>query len=160
MQPGQLAPVAAYTVQHWDSAPLTARWRAMFAFLVEPIIAGGPYVYRDESDLHWTLGGVLQDARIPLRHEVRLAPGTKIDFVSRSIGIEIKTLGGPTDLATAKQLHRYSGTGSVKAILLVTTCWDHLRGADHTRSHEVPVAVLHIRARRDRSFKPRFRSFR
>src|SRR5580692_6340990 len=107
-------------LQHWDSA-LAASWRDTFAFLVGPILGGQPYVYRDESDLHWTLGGVLQDARIPLRHEVRLAAGTKIDFVSRGVGIEIKTLGGPTDLATSKQLARYSSTGAVRAILLVTT---------------------------------------
>jgi hypothetical protein len=156
---GPLQPGERQLVRHWDSGPPEASWKEMFAFLAEPIIAGQPYVYRDESDLHWTLGGVLQDVGVPLRHEVRLAPGTKIDFVSRGIGIEIKTLGGPTDLATAKQLLRYSGTGAVKAILLVTTCRDHLRGADHTRGYEVPVAVVHVRARKDRSFKPRGRSF-
>ena len=147
----------SYAMQHWGPAPLAAWWKETFAFLAGPILASGPYVYRDESDLHWTLGGVLQDAGIPLRHEVRLAPGMKIDFVSRGIGIEIKTLGGRADLATAKQLLRYSGTGAVEAILLVTTCWDHLR--DNARRYEVPVAVVHIRARKDRSFKPRYRSF-
>ena len=145
--------------RHWDSAPVVASWRDTFAFLAEPILARQPYVYRDESDLHWTLGGVLQDAKVPLCHEVRIAPGTKIDFVSRGVGVEIKTLGGPTDLATAKQLLRYSGTGALRAILLVTTCRDHLRDADNARNYEVPVAVVHIRARKDRSFKPRYRSF-
>jgi hypothetical protein len=93
---------------------------------------------------------VLLDAGVPLRHEVRLAPGTKIDFVSRGLGIEIKTLGGPADRATRKQLLRYGGTGAVWAALLITTCWEHLRDAGCADGYDVPVAVLHIRARRDR----------
>ncbi|MGH3225169.1 MAG: hypothetical protein ACRDPY_41890 [Streptosporangiaceae bacterium] len=149
-----------YAAQHWDAAPSAAPWKAAFAFLADPIVAGGPYVYCDESDLHWTLGGVLLDAQVPLRHEVRLARGTKIDFVSGDVGVEVKTLGGPADLATRRQLLRYSRTGAVRAILLITTCRDHLRDPDYTGGYGVPVAVLHVQALRDRSCKPRFRSFR
>lgn len=158
MQPGN--ETCQYTAQHWDVPPLEASWRAAFAFLAAPVLAGGPYVYRDESDLHWTLGGVLQDAGVPLRHEARLAPGKKIDFVSRGVGIEIKTLRGPADLATRKQLLGYSLTGAVGAILLITTCWNHLRGPGYTGGYDVPVGVVHIRSRRDRSFEAPFRSFR
>jgi hypothetical protein len=60
--------------QHWDSAPPTS-WRDTFAFLVEPILAGQPYIYRDESDLHWTLGGVLQDVGVPASSRGPAGPG-------------------------------------------------------------------------------------
>ena len=149
-----------HVMQHWDTAPPDAPWKALFAFLAVPLLGGGPYAYRRESDLHLTLAGVLQAAMIPLRHEVWIAPGKKIDFVSRGIGIEVKTLGGYTDFDTGKQLLRYSSTGTVKAILLVTTCWDHLRGPHNPASYDVPVAAVHIRALRDRPLSARSRSFK
>jgi len=144
-----------HALQHWDAAPADAPWKALFAFLVVPLLVGGPYIYREEADLHLTLAGVLQAAQVPLRHEVWIAPRKKIDFVSRGVGIEVKAIGGYTDWDTGKQLLRYGGTGAVRAILLVTTCWDHLRGPDNPQSYHVPVAAVHIRARRDRSFKLR-----
>ena len=127
----------------------------MFAFLAVPLLAGGLYIYREEADLHLTLAEALQGAEVPLRHEVWIAPGKKIDFVSRGVGIEVKIKGGYTDWDTGKQLLRYGGTGAVRAILLVTTCWDHLRGPDNPESYHVPIAAVHIRARRDRSLKRR-----
>jgi len=119
MPPGRVTTGTVYTIQHWDSGA-AGRRRGELCSLSSPnrILAGGPYVYRDESDLHWTLGGLLQDARVPLRHEVRLAPGNEDRFrqpaasTSRS-----RRSAARADLATAKQLLRYSGTGAVKAIL-------------------------------------------
>src|SRR5206468_4903708 len=64
-----------------------------------------------------------------------------------------RTLGGPVDRATRKQLLRYGDTRAVKAILLITMCWEHLRDADCTGGFNVPAAVLDIRARQDWSFK-------
>lgn len=74
-----------------------------------------------------------------LRHEVGFAPGTKIDFVSRGIGIEIKTLGGPTDLATAKQLLRYSCTGE----RLRQSCWSPRAGV--TSAVRITPGVMRCR---------------
>lgn len=101
---------------------------------------------------------MLQDAGLPLRHKVRLAPGVRINFDTGGVGIEIKTAGAgwtPYQEAAAP-LRRH---GMVSAILLITTSWDHLRRADCARGFDVPVAVLHIRARRDQACNPRFRSF-
>lgn len=76
------------TVHHWDSAPGRGPlWRAgRLLSSPSPVISGQPYAYRDESDLHWTSGGVLQDAGVPLRHEARLALGVRIDFTSSRVG--------------------------------------------------------------------------
>jgi hypothetical protein len=64
-------------------------------------------------------GGLLQDARVPLRHEVRPAPGNEDRFrqPAASASRSRRSAAPRADLATAKQLLRYSGTGAVKAIL-------------------------------------------
>ena len=113
-----------------------------------PVISGQPYAYRDESDLHWTPGGVLQDAGgVPLRHEARLAPGVRIDFTSSRVGIEIKTGGGSKDTDTEKQLDTATAArGAITAILVITTASRHLR-APISRAYAVPVVDRWSRTR-------------
>jgi hypothetical protein len=149
-----------WDLEHWDALAATSPWKGVFGSIVAPVIAAQPYEYRAESDLHWTLGGVLEDAGIELRHEVRLARGASIDFVTgEGTGIEIKVMGGPTDTDTRKQLLRYTGSGLVSAVLLITTSYSHLRGKQAGAYH-VPVVVLHIEARWNPAHEARYRPFR
>lgn len=77
--------------------------------------------------------------------------------MNSGIGIEIKVTGGPSDIDTRKQLLRYGRTGAVSGILLITTVHSHLR--EDRSGYHVPVASLHIEARRNPAYEPRYRSF-
>ena len=63
----------------WDRVTWETPWKGAFTFLVWPVLAGQPYVYRTEGDLHRAIRRVLRDAAAPLRHEVELGPGMRID---------------------------------------------------------------------------------
>jgi hypothetical protein len=152
--------VEIWGLEHWDALAAASPWKGVFGSIAAPVIAAQPYEYRHESDLHWTLGGVLEDAGIQLHHEVRLARGASIDFVTgEGTGIEIKVTGGPTDTGTRKQLLKYTGSGLVSAVLLITASYSHLRGKEAGAYH-VPVVVLHIEARSNPAHEARYRPLR
>jgi hypothetical protein len=73
-------------------------------------------------------------------------------------GMEIKTGGGAYDVDTMKQLGRYDKSGQVKAILVIAVGRDHLR-RERDDVFRVPVAVIHVAARRDVSFEAQYRTF-
>lgn len=140
----------------WFLATHTHPWKRALSFLVEPIIANQAYSYREEADLHWTLGGVLQDAGVPLRHEARLTKGGRIDFLSRRIGIEIKVRGSVGEVQ--RQLQCYGRNyRQLDAMLLLTTCRDHLMLPD--RGYGIPMTVVHIIARQRPYHRAEYRTF-
>ncbi len=113
------------TVDDWHQVTYETPWKHSLSFLVLPIIAGQPYLYHTESDLHRAITEALTAARVPFRHEVSLGPGARIDFVSRGVGVEIKIAGQADDVS--KQLRRYHATGKLKGLVLLTTCGSHLQ---------------------------------
>lgn len=127
----------------WDQVTREAPWKGALTFLAWPVLAAQPYGYRTESDLHREIAAVLRDANVPVRHEVSLGPGRRIDFVSRGIGLEIKTAGSPVDVS--KQLRRYGTTYELSALLLLTTCPSHLHQLTE-HGYGVPTAVIELRA--------------
>lgn len=72
-----------------------------------------------EYDLHALVRAALNDARIPHRHEVSLAPRCRIDLLCGSIGIEIKR-GQVDKKRVLAQLSRYAACEQVTALILVT----------------------------------------
>jgi len=132
-------------LSRWDWYQVTheAPWKDALTFLALPVLAAQPYAYRTESDLHREIAAVLRAANVPVRHEVSLGPGLRIDFVSRGIGVEIKTAGSPVDVR--KQLQRYGTTYKLSALLLLTTCPSHLRRIPE-HGYGVPTAAIGLSA--------------
>ena len=73
---------------------------------------------RGEYDLHALVMGALTAAGLSCEHEVRLAPGCRIDLMCGGVGIEIKR-GKPPHAALIGQLRRYAACGQVKALCVV-----------------------------------------
>lgn len=71
-----------------------------------------------EYDLHALIAQALQEAGLPVRHEVRLAPRCRIDFVVDGVGIEVKK-GKPVRAQLTRQVHRYLNGTELTGLLLV-----------------------------------------
>ena len=68
--------------------------------------------------MHARIAAGLEAAGIVCAHEVKLAPRCRIDFLADGIGIEVKR-GKPSRRALLRQLGRYAGCESVRALILV-----------------------------------------
>ncbi|MER6816450.1 hypothetical protein ABT299_44915 [Spirillospora sp. NPDC000708] len=121
---------------------LKTPWKDALSFLVRPLIAGQPYDYRTEHDLHRAVSGTLGNAGVRFAHEFALTSTERIDFISRGVGIEVKTTG--TIAEVGAQLRRYGNTGRLSALMLVTTCAEHRRVPVH--GYGVPTAIIHVYA--------------
>jgi hypothetical protein len=120
-------------------------------FLACPVLAGQPYAYRTEHGLHRAIGNVLRDAGVPLQHEVELGPGMRIDFVSRGLGVEIKTAGNSAEVTG--QLRRYAATGKLTALLLLTTFPGHV-GQVPEHGYGIPMAAIRLMGSQNRRRGP------
>lgn len=72
-----------------------------------------------EFDLHAAVSATLTNAGISYRHEYRLAPHCRIDFLAGRIGLEIKK-GRPVPSALKAQLGRYLQSDELDALIVVT----------------------------------------
>lgn len=113
-----------FTQYDWDWVTYETPWMHSIGSVMLPIFARQPYLYHTEWELHAGIAKALSAAHVPFRHEVTLGPGAKIDFVSRRVGIEVKTAGRPADVAS--QLRRYYDTWKLDALVLLTTRADHV----------------------------------
>lgn len=71
-----------------------------------------------EYDMHAMVKGALSAAGIDARHEVRLCPGCRIDFLCGRVGIEVKK-GKPVRRALLVQIERYAACPEVEGIVIV-----------------------------------------
>lgn len=71
-----------------------------------------------EAELHQLAAETLRRAGIEARHEVRLAPRCRIDFMVGDIGVEIKKKR-PVASALAAQLSRYAACDEVRELLVL-----------------------------------------
>ena len=76
-------------------------------------------VQSGEYDLHRLVKDCLENAGIPFRHEVSLAPRCRIDLVSGRTGIEIKR-GHAQRKRVLEQLSRYAASETLTSLVLVT----------------------------------------
>ncbi len=93
-------------------------------------------------------------ASVPVRHEVRLGRGGRIDFTSRGVGVEVKIAEHPVEVR--KQLQRYAASGRLQALVLFTACPGH-RGEIPEHGYGVLTAVIDLWASRSLSARPRGR---
>jgi hypothetical protein len=121
----------------WDQAVRLAPWKGVLAFLAWPVLSAQPYVYQSESDLHRLMRAAWSAAGVPVRHEVSLGQGRRIDFTSRGVGVEVKITGHPVEVR--KQLQRYAASGRLQALVLFTACPGH-RGEIPEHGYAVPTA--------------------
>lgn len=71
-----------------------------------------------EYDLHALVRRALFDARVDFRHEARVAPRRRIDFLCGTVGVEVKR-GRPFPAPLMRQLAAYAGSGEVTCLVLV-----------------------------------------
>ena len=71
-----------------------------------------------EYDIHALVEDVLLQTGFELKHEARISPGCRIDFLCGDIGIEVKK-GKPAPAALKKQLEKYAASGRVRALLII-----------------------------------------
>jgi hypothetical protein len=102
----------------WNRVVWLAPWKDVLTFLVWPVLSAQPYVYQSESDLHHLMRAAWSAASVPVRHEVSLGRGLRIDFTSRGVGVEVKIAGQPVEVR--KQLQRYAASGRLQALVLFT----------------------------------------
>lgn len=108
---------------------------------VRAALADTAYTYTDEASLHHAIADQLEAAGVPFLHEVSLASGDRIDFLTGSgVGVEVKVAGSLDSLV--RQLRRYSLHHSVKALLVVTTRTSHHRLP--TEVNGTPVLLLSL----------------
>lgn len=72
-----------------------------------------------EYDLHNMIAAALDAAGVSYRHEVRLGPRCRIDFLAGNVGIEVKK-GRVSGRLLRQQAERYLRFDEVRALLLVT----------------------------------------
>ena len=70
-----------------------------------------------EEELHAQVAHALQQSGLEARHEVRLAPRCRIDFMSGGVGIEIKKKR-PERAKLIAQLTRYAACEQVEALVV------------------------------------------
>ena len=72
----------------------------------------------EEYEIHDAISQALQVAGIEFRHEFRLLPGRRIDFVCGNIGIEVKK-SRPIAARLREQLTRYLQDTVLEAVIVV-----------------------------------------
>ena len=77
-----------------------------------------PPVLTSEYDLHALIAAALQGGGFVVAHEVRLAPGCRIDFLAGRVGLEIKR-GHPQRRTLLAQCERYLRQDALDALIVV-----------------------------------------
>lgn len=72
-----------------------------------------------EYDLHAMIAAALDEASIAYAHEAKLADGARIDFLSGSVGIEVKKKR-PDRARLLRQLDKYLACAELDALIVVS----------------------------------------
>ena len=78
-----------------------------------------PKAAPEEYELHEAVAKALADAGLTAKHEARIAPRCRIDFLCGSVGIEIKK-GKAPGARLHSQCARYLASAEVDALVLVS----------------------------------------
>ena len=71
-----------------------------------------------EYELHELIAAALLDGGFVVRHEARLAPRCRVDFLVDGVGVEVKR-GKPDKRRLAEQCRRYLSQDALEALILV-----------------------------------------
>jgi hypothetical protein len=94
------------------------------AAVVAAVIRSHRFGYATEAELQQGLYDALTAAGLPVRREVTIAPGCRVDHLVGRVAVEVKVHG--TAAEADRQLRRYLATGKVDGIVLVTNRVGHL----------------------------------
>ena len=72
-----------------------------------------------ETDIHAMVGKRLADAGLAYRHEARIGPGCRIDYLVNGVGIEIKK-GKPDARTLTRQLMRYAACEDIQSLIVLS----------------------------------------
>jgi acyl-CoA thioesterase FadM len=86
------------------------------------------------------VAAVLREAGVDFKREVRLGPGSVIDFLVGELGVEVKLKSSLS--AVTRQLHRYAQVTRVGSLLLVTAQLRLCRVPTSLNGKPVAVAAL------------------
>lgn len=75
--------------------------------------------FGSELELQDGIESVLRSAGLEYEREVKIGPGSRIDFLVGDVGIEVK-IGGSLQAAT-RQLHRYAQCDRIGSLILVSS---------------------------------------
>lgn len=95
------------------------------------------FVATSERDLHDALTIVFIGAGFPVRREVRVGPGERLDLLVDGVAVEIKLKGSWRDVD--RQLARYAEHPEVRELLLVTAKAGHRHVAHAHNGKRVTV---------------------
>ncbi|MEU4808115.1 hypothetical protein AB0H20_02840 [Nocardia fluminea] len=130
--------------------------------ILRPVVAEGQFRYRNENNLCDRLGRCWRAAGYQFGQEVLLAPGNRIDFFANfsvfdpsyhhyRVGIEVKVGGPQRDIA--RQLLRYTATGELDCLLIITTDASH-SFSWFPRPPDVAMFLCYLDAQRDWQANP------
>ena len=85
--------------------------------IVKALAAIRPEAQPEECDLHVLVARALGDSGIACRHEVRIAPRCRVDFLAGRIAIEVKK-GRPSPALLRRQVERYLGMEALDGIVV------------------------------------------
>jgi hypothetical protein len=86
-------------------------------------LLGARFAPAPEASLQNAIALALGEAHIAFEREVELGPGSRIDFLVGSVGIEVKVDGSLSDVTRA--LHRYLSHERLSSVVLATTRFRH-----------------------------------
>jgi hypothetical protein len=112
------------------------------ASVIADVLEHARLTWRTERELQAEIADALTRAGIAVEREVELGDDAgRIDFMSGTVGVEVKIKGATP--AVARQLQRYAHSPRVAHLLLVTTRPHHLTGMP-ARLADVAVDVVFL----------------
>ncbi len=121
--------------------PPAADTDRVLAEAIVTLLTRNHYRYSDETQLQHQIAQLLGGHGHTVSREVVLDRRSRIDLVVDSrIGLEIKVDGPVADVA--RQLQRYASTGSLRALVLATTCARHMQLPERVGGLPILVAYL------------------
>lgn len=123
-----------------DDGPITVR-------SIRNTIRSKDFRHANEGELHAGISDTLARLGLPVRHEVTLDRGNRIDLTTDLprpgrdpivLGIEVKIAGAAADVR--RQVQRYAGFRTLGALILVTTVYRHMVDLmPHTSRNDGPT---------------------
>lgn len=103
------------------------------------ILSAYRFNFANELELQDGIEAVLLERGIDYVRELRLSPGSRIDFLADDVGIEVKIAGSSTNLL--RQIARYAKHDEIKSLIVVCNR-AHLTCVSQAEFGDKPVDVV------------------